>query len=191
MRIGGDKFSLRAYIFHNIIDRIIVTRLILIKDMSMPVTESASFNVLTREPYMESFLDECCKSKGLSCTPINVLSSLNICWPLIKYFPNESMEFSIFWEYSNFLTYFLELVLCHTSHWCHFLIKLLDLLPFFRHPVFELIGVSFAFNISFQHLIPDFLFHPRYLIFIRNTFIQKLLFIYSSNWIHLSNSFIH
>jgi len=101
MRVGGDELSLRALIMYNTVDRVIVPFFILVENVGMSVTKCTSFNILTWNSHMETFLDKRGESKGFSGTPIDSFFVSDGFSPLLENLSNKPMEVFISWQMRN------------------------------------------------------------------------------------------
>jgi len=112
------------------VDWVVITIFILVEDVSMSVGEGTSFNILTRNSYIEAILNKSCKSKSFSCSPINTFTCGDSLLSLFENLSYKSVELFILWKFSNLDSNFLESFKINSGNFRCILIKVMDLVPF-------------------------------------------------------------
>lgn len=96
MWVRGNEPSIRS-LWHCVIYRIIITISILVKNMSVSMRESSSFDVLSWNSNIKSILNQRRESEGFCSSPVNVFATFNCLLSCLKYFFYKPMEISTFW----------------------------------------------------------------------------------------------
>ena len=97
--------------------------------------ESSSLNILSRNTYIKSVLNERCEGNSLGGTPVDSLADIDGRVSRLKDLLDESVEMAILWELSDLETDVLKSVGWNSGNDGFLLVDHLDLGPFLRHPI--------------------------------------------------------
>ena len=144
MRIARNKstnITLRSYVVYWDVEAIHI----LIKYVGVPVRERSSLDVLSRDSYIESILNQRRKSESLGSSPVNVLATSNTLESLLKYFLHKSMEIRFFRQSRNSLSYILDSINGDTG--VIWILGVLEIGPLIRQPVLRLVLQLLTFDV--------------------------------------------
>lgn len=173
------------------VDWVVVAHFVLVPDMGMSMRESSSLDILSWDSDMIAILDKGCKSQCLSSSPINALTIRNRFTSSLEYLLNKSMEFFILRQMCDFVTNIFKSIEFNTRDFCLVCAEFFDRFPFRCNPIFSLIFQSLWLLVCIFHLFLDACFHVCCIFWSDDTFIEELLLVDSSNWLHLIDLFVH